>query len=154
MIVLKFNMTSMPRVGGGEVMLQGVVRDPQIVSRMEKAVRDKYHELSSKRVQERVREKTYSWHFETSISVGRRNKTQFTAHLPRSAESKEKDAAASDTAKPAAAEKRAATGETPPAATEKPRAATAETPPAATEKPKPATGETPPAAAQPVKTRE
>jgi intergrase/recombinase len=58
---------------------------------METTVRDKYHELSSKRVQERVREKTYSWHFETQIAVSRRTKSQYTSHLPRSADSKEKE---------------------------------------------------------------
>ena len=91
MIVLRVNMASTPRAGGGELAMQGVVRDPQVVAHMETTVRDKYHELSSKRVQERVREKTYSWHFETQIAVSRRTKSQYTSHLPRSADSKEKE---------------------------------------------------------------
>lgn len=82
MILLRTSMASTPRAGGGEVILQGVVRDPLVVSRMETNVRDKYHELSSKRVQERIRDKTYSWHFETSISVAKRTKNQYTSHLP------------------------------------------------------------------------
>jgi Tfp pilus assembly PilM family ATPase len=88
MIVLRFNMVSSSRDGGGEVTLQGVVREPQVVAHMETAVRDEYHEVSSRRVQERVHEKTYSWHFETSISVDRRPKNEYTSHLHRASEGK------------------------------------------------------------------
>lgn len=89
MVVLRMNFTSTPRAGGGEVTLQGVVRDPLVVARMENNIRDKYHEVSSKRVQERVRNKTYSWHFETSIAVDRRDKEHYTSH--RQSTEKEKE---------------------------------------------------------------
>ena len=94
MVVLRMNFTSTPRAGGGEVTLQGVVRDPLVVARMENHIRDKYHEVSSKRVQERVRNKTYSWHFETSIAVDRRDKEHYTSHVPAAEREKEKESPA------------------------------------------------------------
>jgi Tfp pilus assembly PilM family ATPase len=78
LVLLGMTMTSAGRAGGGDVAIKGVMRDQSVILRMENDVRDKYHELRSKRVLER-RER---WHFETSMSVGRRDKTQYTSHLP------------------------------------------------------------------------
>ena len=81
MVVLRM-MVSAAHGGGGDLEIQGLVRDPSIVFRMESNVRDKFHhEVRSKREQERIREKIYSWHFETSMSVSRREKTQYVSHL-------------------------------------------------------------------------
>ena len=45
-------------------------------------MRDRHHDISSKRVQERVREKSYTWHFETSMQVDKRVKSELLSHLP------------------------------------------------------------------------
>ena len=82
MVVLRM-IVAAAHGGGGDVEIQGMVRDPSIVYRMEENVRDKFHhEVRSKREQERVHEKIYTWHFETSMSVNRRDKTQYVSHLP------------------------------------------------------------------------
>ena len=76
-------MTASPaRGGGGAVELDGVVRDPAIVVRMESDVRDAFHDVRSRRLQERGREKSLAWHFETSIHVAPRGKEQYVSHLP------------------------------------------------------------------------
>jgi Tfp pilus assembly PilM family ATPase len=82
MIVLRTSMTSDQRGGGGDIELQGVVREPSVVLHMEGNVRDKFHEVRSRRVQERLRDKSYAWHFETSMSVVKRDKSQYVSHLP------------------------------------------------------------------------
>ncbi len=76
LIVHRMTMAS-DRSGGGGVELTGAVRDPQIVVRMEQSVRDPYHEVRSKRVQERDQGKGYSWVFETSMSVAGRDKESY-----------------------------------------------------------------------------
>jgi len=81
MIVLRMVMGA-GRFGGGEVDLQGMVRDPTIVRRMENTIDDAFHNVETKRVQNRLREKIYTWHFDASTSVTRRDKTQYTSHLP------------------------------------------------------------------------
>lgn len=83
MIVLRTSMTSDQRGGGGDIELQGVVREPSVVLHMESNVRDKFHEVRSRRVQERIRDKSYAWHFESSMSVAKRDKSQYTSHLPQ-----------------------------------------------------------------------
>jgi len=80
MVVLRMTMSPAGE-GGGSIILNGLVRDPAIVVRMERNIRDQYHEISSKRVQERVREKSYSWHFETAMLAGKRDKSQYVSHL-------------------------------------------------------------------------
>ena len=54
---------------GGTIDMVGVVRDPVIVTRIENSLRDKHHQISSRHVQERVQENSYSWHFESSLVV-------------------------------------------------------------------------------------
>ena len=79
-IVLHLSMKP-SRENTGVIDFDGLVRDPSIVARMEHGVRDDYHEVHSKRVQERLREKTYTWHFETSVSVTKRDKEKYVSHL-------------------------------------------------------------------------
>jgi len=80
-VVLRMSLTH-ARAGGGTVDLQGVVRDPAIVGRMERNLRDEYHEVRSKGVKERVQDKGYAWQFESSVSVAHRDKNQYVSHLP------------------------------------------------------------------------
>jgi hypothetical protein len=76
LIVHRMTMAA-DRSGGGGIELNGAVRDPQIVVGMEQRVRDQYHEVRSKRVQERDQGKGYSWVFETSMSVTGRDKESY-----------------------------------------------------------------------------
>ena len=69
------------RGSGAAIDMVGVVRDPAIVSRIENNLRDKYHQISSRHVQERVQEKSYSWHFESSLIVAQRDKQNYVSHL-------------------------------------------------------------------------
>lgn len=80
-VILRMGL-SHARGSGGTVDMVGVVRDPAIVSRIESNLRDKHHQISSRHVQERVQENSYSWHFESSLIVTPRDKTQYLSHLP------------------------------------------------------------------------
>lgn len=92
-VVLQMSF-SHARAGGGTIDLQGVVRDPAIVGRMERNLRDEFHEVRSKGVKERVQDKGFSWQFESSVSVAHREKNQYQSHLSPSDASREKPAAA------------------------------------------------------------
>ncbi len=81
-VVLRMTLAR-ARGGGGSVNFSGLVRDPLIVVRMESNVRDKYHEIRSKRVQERQQDKDYTWRFETSMTVAKRVKDDYDSHLPK-----------------------------------------------------------------------
>ena len=114
MVLSRIMMSSAPRSGGGDVDIKGLVRDPSVVTRMESGVRDKYHEVRSKRIrQELVREKAYTWHFETSMSVGRRDKSQYTSHLPEQAQEPAAEEPAAPTARKTRPSKRSAQAEQP-----------------------------------------
>lgn len=63
--------------GGGQMELQGLVRDPSIVGRMEGNLRDDHHEVRSKRVQENIREKMFTWQFESSLGVAPRSREEY-----------------------------------------------------------------------------
>jgi len=76
LIVQRMTMTA-DRSGGGGVEFSGMARDPMVVTRMEQNVRDEYHEVRSRRVQERDQGKGYSWVFETSMSVAGRDKASY-----------------------------------------------------------------------------
>ena len=84
-VILRMTL-SRARGSGGAVNFSGLVRDPLIVVRMESNVRDKYHEIRSKRVQERQQDKDYAWHFETSMTVAKRAKDEYDSHLPPAAD--------------------------------------------------------------------
>lgn len=62
---------------GGTVEMQGLVRDPSIVGRMESNLRDAHHEVRSKRVQATIQERRYTWQFDSSLSVTRRAKDEY-----------------------------------------------------------------------------
>jgi len=80
-VVLRMSLAP-GRRGGGSVVFNGLARDPKIVTQMEAAVRDYYHDVRSKRVQERGTQQSYAWSFETSISVAPRPLQDYLAHLP------------------------------------------------------------------------
>ncbi len=63
--------------GGGGMELEGLVRDPSIVGRIERDLRDAHHEVRSKRAVATVREQSYTWQFESSVSVARRDKADY-----------------------------------------------------------------------------
>jgi hypothetical protein len=77
-IVLRMSLTP-ARGGGGAIDMDCLVRDPTIVVRMEHAIRDEFHHIRSKRVQQRGKEKSYTWQFETSMYVARRDKEAYRA---------------------------------------------------------------------------
>ncbi|MFV1966761.1 MAG: type IV pilus biogenesis protein PilM [Pirellulaceae bacterium] len=77
-LVLHMSLTP-SRSGGGEIDLNGLVRGPEIVLRMENAIRDDFHTVQRKRVQERVQEKAYTWHFDSSVTVSPRSKKEYLA---------------------------------------------------------------------------
>jgi Tfp pilus assembly PilM family ATPase len=72
---------SLSRDGGGEIKLNGLVRDPDIVLRMENGIRDDFHQLRIPRVQERELNKNYSWHFDSTVAVKPRTREQYAAHF-------------------------------------------------------------------------
>lgn len=84
-VVLRMGM-SHGRGDGATIDMVGVVRDPAIVSRFENNLRDKYHQISSRHVQERVQDKGYTWHFESSLIIAPRDKAQYVSHLPQPVE--------------------------------------------------------------------
>jgi len=65
------------RAGGGGVELSGTVRDQQILVDMERDLRDQYHELRSKRLQERDPGSAYPWIFESSMSLTPRDRDSY-----------------------------------------------------------------------------
>ena len=79
-IVLRMTLAR-ARGAGGAVNFSGLVRDPLVVVRMENNIRDKYHEIRSKRVQERQQDKDYTWRFETAMTVAKRPKDEYLSHL-------------------------------------------------------------------------
>lgn len=80
MVVLQMAL-SPGRAGGGAISFSGMARDPKIVVRMESNIRDRYHDIRSKRVQERGPQGSLAWSFETSLSVAPRSKSTYVAHL-------------------------------------------------------------------------
>ncbi len=103
------------RDGGGEINLNGLVRDPDIVLRMENGIRDDFHQLRIPRVQERELNKNYSWHFESRVVVKPRTREQYAAHFrgdePTKKASPSKEAVAKDGLKKDAPKKDALTKE-------------------------------------------
>lgn len=79
-IVLHMTLTP-NRNAGGEIDLNGLVRNPDIVLRMENAVRDSFHQIRSKRIQERDQDKNYAWHFESNVIIRPRTREQYVAHF-------------------------------------------------------------------------
>ena len=96
---LVLHMTLTPsRSGGGEIDLNGLVRDPAIVLRMEKSIRDEFHTVQRGRVQERVQEKAYTWHFDSTVTVRPKSKQEYLAHFPEEKAAPDDKRVASDEA--------------------------------------------------------
>lgn len=76
LVVQRMTMAT-DRSGGGGIDLAGTVRDPQILVRLEQDYRDSYHEIRSKRLQERDQGKGYAWVFESSMSVAGRDRDSY-----------------------------------------------------------------------------
>lgn len=67
--------------GGGSIELEGLVRDPSIVNQMESSLRDDFHEVRTKRVQESVQGANHTWKFDSSLLVGVRQPDKYLSHL-------------------------------------------------------------------------
>jgi len=76
LILQRMTMTA-ERSGGGGIEFSGMARDPMVVTRLEQNVRDEFHEVRSRRIQERGQGKGYPWVFETSMSVAGRDKESY-----------------------------------------------------------------------------
>ncbi len=70
------------RESGGTIDLVGIVRDPIVVSHIENSLRDEFHEISSRHMQEQSKQNNYTWHFESTIGVTPRTPQQYVSHLP------------------------------------------------------------------------
>ncbi|WP_010582270.1 hypothetical protein [Schlesneria paludicola] len=68
LVIQRLAMTP-SRGGKANVSFQGLAREPKVVTRMEASLRDSRHEVQTPRVEERVQDKTYSWSFETGVSL-------------------------------------------------------------------------------------
>lgn len=79
MVVLQMAL-SPGRAGGAAITFSGLARDPKIVVRMESNIRDRYHDIRSKRVQERGPQGSLAWSFETSLVVAPRPRASYVAH--------------------------------------------------------------------------
>ena len=68
-LVLQRLTMSPARGGKASIAFQGLAREPNVVTRMEATLRDSRHEVQTPRVDERVQDKSYTWNFETSVSL-------------------------------------------------------------------------------------
>ncbi|MFH1919125.1 MAG: hypothetical protein ABIP48_04440 [Planctomycetota bacterium] len=70
----------------GSISVEGLLRSPDVLVKLENQVRDPYRRVRSKRVQQQKAEKDYAWVFETSLSVRPRGETRdrnrYVSHLP------------------------------------------------------------------------
>lgn len=82
-VVLRMTLAG-KSTGGGSIELEGLVRDPSIVSQMESNLRDDYHEVRTKRVQESVQGSNHTWKFDSSLVVGARDKEKYQSQLQSS----------------------------------------------------------------------
>jgi hypothetical protein len=64
--------------GGGNIIFQGLVRDPSLIVRMEYGLRSKHHAVHSRRIQEGARrEDPLHGVFDTSIYVVKRTRDEY-----------------------------------------------------------------------------
>ncbi len=75
MVIERMSMVGRSR--GGVVDVHGVMSDHTIKVRMENRLRDQYHAVRVNRVQESGRGEDYAWHFDASVGVARRDKSQY-----------------------------------------------------------------------------
>jgi hypothetical protein len=76
LVIQRMSLTP-SRDRGGAIDIQGVVRDPSTVTRLEQQLRDTFHEIRSKRVQERGQGDSYAWHFESAIAIKPRSRDDY-----------------------------------------------------------------------------
>jgi hypothetical protein len=82
-LVLRLQMSSLP-AGGGLMVLQGLVRDPSLIVRLEYALRDAYHAVQSRRIQSGSRpNEEYTHLFDASIVISKRQKEDYRNDTPR-----------------------------------------------------------------------
>jgi Tfp pilus assembly PilM family ATPase len=87
MVIKKLSLTPGRGGSGGAVGYSGLVSDPAVVVAMESELRDKYHTIRSKRVQENKSAKddadqnNFPWQFESTLTIARRPRDQFISHL-------------------------------------------------------------------------
>lgn len=97
-VLLRLTLASRPS-GGGTMDFEGLVRAPSIVERMETRLRDPFHLVSTKRVQESIQGQSYTWRFDSSVTLGRRHRDEYlrpvTASAPQPAGSTSAAGAAS-----------------------------------------------------------
>ncbi|MFV2066624.1 MAG: hypothetical protein ACC645_06550 [Pirellulales bacterium] len=72
---------STSRNGWCVINLKGLVRDPLVVSRMERNLHDEYHEVRSPRGQGQRPGEDYTWRFESSITIAKRSKEDYLEYL-------------------------------------------------------------------------
>ncbi|MCA9103757.1 MAG: hypothetical protein KDA63_21540 [Planctomycetales bacterium] len=75
-------LTMQRAAGGGVMVLEGLVRAPAIVGRMEESLRDDYHKVNSDNLQEKAVNGSYAWQFDTEVSVAKRDKTEYASVTP------------------------------------------------------------------------
>jgi Tfp pilus assembly PilM family ATPase len=73
---------SSSKKGGGSISLNGLARSPSVVELMEQNIRDDYHQIRTPRVREQLKDKEYSWHFDTTVAIRKRKKEQYISHIP------------------------------------------------------------------------
>jgi Tfp pilus assembly PilM family ATPase len=66
-VVTRLSLSKTPE--GAKVDLEGLVRDPGIVGKLEQSLRDANRQVQSRSVQEDAQERSKVWQFETSITV-------------------------------------------------------------------------------------
>jgi hypothetical protein len=82
-LVLRMQMSSLPG-GGGLTTLQGLIRDPSLIVRLEYALRDPYHAVQSRRIQSGSRpNEEYTHLFDASIVISKRQKQDYLNDAPR-----------------------------------------------------------------------
>ena len=79
-VLLRLTMQRAP--DGGVMVLQGLVRAPGIVGRMEESLRDDHHKVSSDNLQEKALDGAYAWQFDTEVTVAKRDKSQYVSITP------------------------------------------------------------------------
>ena len=74
---------SLSRGGQCVINLRGLVRDPLVISRMERNLHDDYHQVRSPRGRERLEEEAYTWRFDSFITIGKRDKNNYLLFVPK-----------------------------------------------------------------------
>ena len=65
------------RAGGGTTVLSGTARSFAVVTSMEDELRDKYHQIRTPHLEERIQNKKSTWQFESTMHVIGRSKALY-----------------------------------------------------------------------------